>query len=32
MARGAILNFSGYPEVPGTDQIIKPAIPGQGNG
>jgi uncharacterized phage protein (TIGR02218 family) len=31
MARNNILNFRGYPEVPGTDQIFKPTIPGQGN-
>lgn len=26
-----VLNFRGFPEIPGTDQVIKPAIPGQGN-
>lgn len=26
-----IINFRGFPEIPGTDQVIKPAIPGQGN-
>lgn len=31
MARGNIANFRGFPELPGTDRIIRPAIPGQGN-
>jgi uncharacterized phage protein (TIGR02218 family) len=26
-----VINFRGFPEIPGTDQTIKPAIPGQGN-
>lgn len=26
-----VINFRGFPEIPGTDQVIKPAIPGQGN-
>ena len=32
MARNNIANFRGYPEVPGSDQVFKPTIPGQGNG
>lgn len=32
MAHGQILNFRGFPEVPGSDQVMKPAIPGQGSG
>jgi uncharacterized phage protein (TIGR02218 family) len=32
MARGNILNFRGYPEIPGSDQILRPTLPGQGNG
>lgn len=31
MARNNILNFRGFPEVPGSDQIFRPTIPGQGN-
>lgn len=31
MVRGQILNFRGFPEVPGSDQIFRPTIPGQGN-
>lgn len=31
MARGRILFFRGYPELPGSDQILRAAIPGQGN-
>jgi uncharacterized phage protein (TIGR02218 family) len=31
MARNNILNFRGFPEVPGSDQVFKAAIPGQGN-
>lgn len=30
MARNAIEWFRGFPEVPGTDQIVRPTIPGQG--
>lgn len=32
MERDNILNFRGEPDCPGTDQVIQPAIPGQGNG
>lgn len=32
MARNNIVNFRGYPEVPGSDQVLRTAIPGQGNG
>ena len=31
MAFGAILDFRGFPEVPGSDQILRATIPGQGN-
>lgn len=31
MAHNAILWFRGFPEVPGSDQVLKPAIPGQGS-
>lgn len=31
MARNNILNFRGFPEVPGSDQVFRPTIPGQGN-
>jgi uncharacterized phage protein (TIGR02218 family) len=31
MERNNILNFRGYPEVPGSDQALRMAIPGQGN-
>jgi uncharacterized phage protein (TIGR02218 family) len=31
MTFGQILNFRGFPEVPGSDQVLKPAIPGQGS-
>lgn len=31
MAFGQILNFRGFPETPGSDQIFRPTIPGQGN-
>jgi hypothetical protein len=27
-----VLEFGGYPEVPGSDQVLKTAFPGQGNG
>lgn len=30
MARNNILNFRGFPEVPGSDQVFRPTIPGQG--
>ncbi len=30
MARNNILNFRGFPEVPGSDQVLKATIPGQG--
>jgi uncharacterized phage protein (TIGR02218 family) len=30
MERNNIVNFRGYPEVPGTDQVLRAAIPGQG--
>jgi uncharacterized phage protein (TIGR02218 family) len=26
-----VVNFGGFPEVPGSDQVLKPTIPGQGN-
>jgi hypothetical protein len=32
MAHDAIEWFRGFPEVPGSDQVLKPAIPGQGSG
>lgn len=31
MARSNIVNFRGYPEVPGSDQVLRMPIPGQGN-
>lgn len=31
MARNNIVNFRGYPEVPGSDQILRMPIPGQGD-
>jgi uncharacterized phage protein (TIGR02218 family) len=31
MARSNILNFGGFPEVPGNDQVMKATLPGQGN-
>lgn len=31
MARNNILNFRGFPEVPGSDQVLRATIPGQGN-
>lgn len=31
MARSNILNFRGFPEVPGSDQVLRATIPGQGN-
>jgi uncharacterized phage protein (TIGR02218 family) len=31
MAHNAIEWFRGFPEVPGSDQVLKPAIPGQGS-
>ncbi len=31
MARNNIANFRGFPEVPGSDQILKATIPGQGD-
>lgn len=31
MARGRILFFRGYPDVPGTEEILRAAIPGQGS-
>lgn len=31
MAHDNIINFRGFPEVPGSDQILRPTIPGQGN-
>lgn len=31
MARNNIINFRGYPELPGSDQILRVTIPGQGN-
>jgi uncharacterized phage protein (TIGR02218 family) len=30
MVRGAILNFRGYPEVPGSDQVLRMPTPGAG--
>jgi uncharacterized phage protein (TIGR02218 family) len=30
MARNNIVNFRGFPEIPGSDQILRAAIPGQG--
>lgn len=32
MGFGAILDFRGFPEVPGSDQVLRATIPGQGNG
>jgi uncharacterized phage protein (TIGR02218 family) len=32
MARNNILNFRGFPEVPGSDKIMRATIPGQGGG
>jgi uncharacterized phage protein (TIGR02218 family) len=32
MAHNAIVWFRGFPEVPGSEQVMKPAIPGQGSG
>ena len=31
MAHNAIVWFRGFPEIPGSDQVMKPAIPGQGS-
>lgn len=31
IAHNAILWFRGFPEIPGSDQIFRPTIPGQGN-
>lgn len=31
MARNNIVNFRGFPEIPGSDQVLRPTIPGQGN-
>ena len=31
MARNNIVNFRGFPEVPGSDQILRATIPGQGD-
>ncbi len=31
MARNNIVNFRGFPEVPGSDQVLRAAVPGQGN-
>lgn len=31
MDRSNIINFRGYPEVPGSDQVLRMPIPGQGN-
>lgn len=31
MVYGNIINFRGFPDVPGSDQVLKYAVPGQGN-